>query len=136
MQKLVLLECQCNLLKTFPKVYLLQQLQLLISCIIFKTCFLVVNYWFKVILIRRFQKFNREETPLSLKIFEIERLSWVKVLPSSVSLKLEITVLFGISSDSRDCHNSLSLPIVSESFFLKNDFFCNQFWGIIFSFFL
>ena len=39
-QKLSLLECQHHLLKPFPKVYLLQQL--LISCMIFKTCFSVV----------------------------------------------------------------------------------------------
>ena len=55
-----------------------------------------------------------------MKIFEIERLSWVKVLLSSVALKLEITVLFGMLRDLRDYNNSLSLPIVSESFSSKN----------------
>ena len=40
-----------------------------------------------------------------LKTFEIERVSWVKVLPSSIALKLEITVLFGIPRDLRDSHN-------------------------------
>ena len=55
-----------------------------------------------------------------LKIFEIEQASWVKVLPSSVTLKSQITVLFGIPRDLRDSHNSLGLPVISGSFFLKN----------------
>ena len=55
-----------------------------------------------------------------LKIFEIERVSWVKVLSCSIVLKLEITVLFGIPRDLRNSHNPLGLPIVSESFSSKN----------------
>ena len=41
-------------------------------------------------------------------------------LESLVALKLEITVLFGIPRDLKDSHNFLGLPIVSESFSLKN----------------
>ena len=39
---------------------------------------------------------------------------------SLITLKLEVTVLFGILRDLRDFHNSLGLLIVSESFSLKN----------------
>ena len=54
------------------------------------------------------------------KIFQIERVSRVSVLSCLIALKLEITVLFGTPRDLRDSHNSLDLPIVSESFSLKN----------------
>ena len=51
-----------------------------------------------------------------MKIFEIERMSLVKVLLSSIALKVEITVLFCIPRDLGDSNNSLGLPAVSESF--------------------
>ena len=54
-----------------------------------------------------------------LKILEIEHVSWVKVSFFSITLKLEITVLFGIPRNLRDSHNSLGLPIVSERFSSK-----------------
>ena len=65
---------------------------------------------------RDFAKFENR----FLRIFEIKRVSQVKVSFSSIALKLEITVSFGIPRDLRDSHNSLGLPIVSESFSSKN----------------
>ena len=86
----------------------------------------ILNYWlylwlylsgdFETLIRRDSAKFENE----FLKSFKIERLSWVKVLSSSIALKLEITILFDIPREFRDFHNSLGLPIVSESFSLKN----------------
>ena len=47
-------------------------------------------------------------------------MSEVKVSFSSITLKLEINVLFGIPRDLRNSHNSLGLPMVSEGFSSKN----------------
>ena len=57
---------------------------------------------------------------LLMKIFEIDQVSWVEILLCPIALKLEITVLFGTYRDSRDFHNSLGLPIISEYFASKN----------------
>ena len=83
----------------------------------------------------RFRKINKKRRDPAkfekkfLKIFENERVSKVKVLLSSMALKLEITVLFGITTDLRDFHNSLGLPVDSESLTLQRMFVfcCNQF---------
>ena len=68
-------------------------------------------------LIRRdFGKFEKKFSHL----LDIERVSWVKAPFCSTAFKLVITVLFGILRDLRDPHNSLGLPIISESFSSKN----------------
>ena len=54
-----------------------------------------------------------------MKFLKIELVSWVKVLVSSIGLKLEINVLFGIPRDKRS-RNSLGLPIAFDSFSSKN----------------
>ena len=72
-------------------------------------------------LIRRdFAKFEKK----FLKVLEIERVSQVRVSFSSITVKLEITVLFDIPRDLRDSHNFYKFFF--ETFSLKNACFLTQ----------
>ena len=67
-----------------------------------------------------FAKFEKK----FLKVLEIERVSQVRVLFSSITVKLEITVLFDIPRDLRDSHNFYKFFF--ETFSLKNACFLTQ----------
>ena len=87
-------------------------LEILITYIIFKTIFfssvnqtkvscncntrVILNYWFKVDLSGGFKSLIGTDSPYFekkfLKTFEIEPVSWVKVLLSSIAFKLECCV--------------------------------------------